>query len=107
MPIKLNDYLAKLPPKERRAVKRLAADLIEEAATLRELRKIRARSQKQIAAQLGIKQAAVSKLERRTDMYVSTLRTLIQAMGGELDVVARFPDKSVRITQFKGLEGEV
>jgi predicted XRE-type DNA-binding protein len=107
MPIKLDDYLSKLPPKERRAIKRLAADLIKEEATLRELRKIRARSQKQVAAQLGIKQAAVSKLERRTDMYLSTLRTLIQAMGGELDIVARFPDKSVRITQFRGMEGKV
>jgi hypothetical protein len=43
----------------------------------------------------------VSKIEKRTDMYVSTLRRYIEAMGGQLDVVARFPDGDVRITQFQ------
>lgn len=54
----------------------------------------------QLAVQLRSGQAAVSKLERRTDMYVSTLRRFIEAMGGEL-VVARFPDGDVRITGFE------
>ncbi len=66
-----------------------------------------ARSQEQIAERLHIKQPAVSKLERRTDMYISTLRDMIRAMGGDLDIIARFPDRpSVRITQFKSLKGK-
>ena len=76
----------------------------ERKATLRKLRDARNRSQKQIAEQLGIQQAAVSRLERRTDMYISTLRNLIQAMGGDLDIIARFPDQPpVHITQFNTL----
>ena len=54
---------------------------------------------------MNINQAAVSKLERRADMYVSTLRKLIRAMGGELDIVARFPDRPpIHITQFRDLD---
>jgi transcriptional regulator with XRE-family HTH domain len=107
MAIKLNDYLAKLPVAEQAAIATRTAELIEEEATLRQLRDVRERSQEEIAKRLGVKQAAVSKLERRTDMYVSTLRSLIQAMGGELDIVARFPDRApVHITQFKTLDGE-
>jgi hypothetical protein len=107
MPIKLKDYLAGRPEAERSAVEARASELIAEEASLRELRKARARSQEQIAERLGIKQSAVSKLERRTDMYVSTLRDLVEAMGGQLDVVARFPDgPPVRITQFKPLKGK-
>jgi hypothetical protein len=49
---------------------------------------------------LGINQAAVSKMERRTDMYISTLRQFVIAMGGELEITARFPDGAIRIQQF-------
>lgn len=67
---------------------------------LQELREARQLTQQQLAAQLKSGQAAVSKLERRTDMYVSTLRRFIEAMGGELHIVARFPEGDVRITDF-------
>jgi DNA-directed RNA polymerase sigma subunit (sigma70/sigma32) len=108
MPVKLDNYLNQLPERERQAIEVRAATLIEEEATLRELRAARERSQEQIAERLGIKQSAVSKLERRTDMYVSTLRDLIRAMGGELDIVARFPNhRPVRITQFRSIKGEL
>jgi transcriptional regulator with XRE-family HTH domain len=107
MAIKLNDYLSKLPRSEQEAIAVRTAELIKEEATLRQLRDLRERSQQEIARRLGVNQAAVSKLERRTDMYVSTLRSLIEAMGGELDIVARFPDRPpVHISQFKTLEGE-
>ena len=53
-----------------------------------------------LAATLNINQASVAKMEKRTDMYVGTLRRFIQAMGGELDIIARFPDRSIRIDQF-------
>jgi transcriptional regulator with XRE-family HTH domain len=108
MPINLDDFLAELPTEEQAAVRARGVELIAEEAGLRDLRKARHRSQKQIAKQLGINQAAVSKMERRTDMYISTLRDLVRAMGGELEITAQFPDRSrVRITQFKGLKGEI
>jgi transcriptional regulator with XRE-family HTH domain len=77
--------------------------LIVEEATLRQVREARERSQAAVAEKLYINQAAVSKLERRTDMYLSTLRGYIEAMGGKLEIIARFPGQAVRITQFEAL----
>ena len=57
-------------------------------------------TQRNLAEVLHVNQAAISKLERRTDMYVSTLGRFIEAMGGELEIRAVFPDGVVRITQF-------
>lgn len=71
---------------------------------LTELRHARQLSQEQLAGVLHVKQASISKLERRTDMYISTLRNFIRAMGGELEIIARFPDGSVKINQFEELE---
>jgi transcriptional regulator with XRE-family HTH domain len=96
--------MAKLPETHRQAVNDRAGELIAEEATLRQLREARERSQKAVAERLRIKQAAVSKLERRTDMYLSTLRGFIEAMGGKLEIIARFPDRVVRITQFEALD---
>ena len=70
---------------------------------LQELRQARHLSQEQLAGVLRIKQASVSKLERRTDMYIQSLRSYINAMGGELEITARFPDGDVRINQFEDL----
>lgn len=71
---------------------------------LHELRQARRLSQETLAEALHIGQASVSKMERRTDMYVSTLRGIIRAMGGELEIIARFPDGVYRIGQFGGLD---
>ena len=106
MAIKLDDFMDKLPKKRQQAIQKRAAELLAEEATLRQLREARERSQEDLAKKLQIKQAAVSKLERRTDMYLSTLRSYIEAMGGELEIVARFPDRTVRITQFETLDTE-
>ena len=70
---------------------------------LDELRRARGLSQKMLADALHIQQPAIAKLERRTDMYISTLRSHIEAMGGQLEVVARFPDGSVKINNFGDL----
>jgi len=67
---------------------------------LDDLRAARELTQENLADVLHINQAAVSKLERRTDMYVSTLARFIEAMGGQLEIRAVFPDGAVRITQF-------
>jgi DNA-binding XRE family transcriptional regulator len=78
--------------------------LMLEAMPLQELRQARALSQNEMAKELGIKQAAVSKLERRTDMYLSTLRKFIEAMGGHLEIVAHFPEGDVSVEQFEALD---
>ena len=68
---------------------------------LSEVRKLRGKSQREVADALGIKQPSLSKLEGQTDMQISTLRKIISALGGELDVIARFPKGAVRIDQFE------
>ena len=67
---------------------------------LQELRNARGLSQKMLAETLHIQQPAIAKMEKRTDMYISTLRSHIMAMGGELEVIARFPDGDVKIANF-------
>lgn len=73
---------------------------------LHELRKARGLSQQTLADILHVQQPAIAKLEKRTDMYLSTLRNHIRAMGGELDVIARFPDGEVRIDNFSQQDDE-
>ena len=70
---------------------------------LNELRQARGLSQKMLAEVLHVQQPSIAKMEKRTDRYLSTLRSHIEAMGGELDVVARFPDGAVRISNFSDL----
>ena len=70
---------------------------------LQELRLALQMSQEHLAKLLATKQANVSRMERRTDMYISTLRSYIEAMGGELDIIARFPDGEVHINQFEDI----
>jgi transcriptional regulator with XRE-family HTH domain len=67
---------------------------------LGELRQALQLSQAELAVKLKVKQPAVSRLEKRTDMYVSHLRKVIEAMGGELDIIARFPEGEVKIDNF-------
>lgn len=90
---------AKMTPESQvRANERANAMLVE--MPLHELRQARGLSQKKLAEVLRIQQPAVAKLEKRTDMYLSTLRSHIEAMGGELEVIARFPDGAVKINNF-------
>jgi hypothetical protein len=70
------------------------------AMPLNELRRARRFTQDMLADAMQTSQSEVSKLEQRTDTYVSTLRNYVRALGGELDIVARFPDGEVRISQF-------
>lgn len=74
---------------------------------LQDLRHARNLSQEQLAQMLSVKQAAVSKLEKRTDMYISTLRNFIKAMGGDLEIIAKFPDGSVQINQFEDIGSKI
>jgi DNA-binding transcriptional regulator YiaG len=90
----------KMSPQARERSRLLAAKYRSQMA-LDELREAREMTQVHLAKVLGVNQAAVSKLERRTDMYVSTLQDLVKAMGGELKITARFPEGTVEINQFE------
>lgn len=78
---------------EARAKAVTLTDAMERDLSLAELRRARLLTQDQLAADLHVNQASIAKLERRTDMYLSTLRRFVEAMGGELEIVARFPDQ--------------
>jgi len=70
---------------------------------LQDLRQARHLSQERLAELLHTKQANISKIEHRTDMYISTLRDYVEAMGGELEIIAQFADVKVKISQFHNL----
>src|SRR6478609_12229135 len=93
MAVNVNDKLRKLSPAQRKRVETRAADLIAEEMTLRELRRARKLTQVRMAKALGITQDSVSRLEKRSDLLLSTLRKTINAMGGNLSLVAEFPDR--------------
>lgn len=73
--------------------------------TLGELRQARLLTQQSLGETLRVGQTAIAKMEKRTDMYVGNLRRFIEAMGGELDIVARFPEGSVKIGNFTEIGG--
>lgn len=89
------------PASQKRAASR-TGDMLREMP-LHELRQALNLTQEEMAQLLRIKQASVSKLERRTDMYISTLARFIEAMGGQLEVNARFPEGAVTITSLEGI----
>lgn len=81
--------------KAARRTQKLLAELL-----LSEIRQRAGMSQQQVADVLGIKQPSLSKLEKQQDMQISTLRKVVKALGGELEVLARFPQGTVRLAQF-------
>lgn len=87
---------ARLSPEQIERVDR-QVEATTAAMELTELRRARKLTQEELARRLGTRQANVSKLERRTDVRVSTLRDVIEAMGGELRITAHFPDGDYRI----------
>jgi DNA-binding XRE family transcriptional regulator len=93
MAVSLEEKLARLPAERRAKVDARAAELIAEEMTLRDLRRALDRTQVHLARELGVKQETVSRLEKRSDMLLSTLRGYVEAMGGELDLVATFTNR--------------
>jgi predicted XRE-type DNA-binding protein len=93
---KFKDLAAKFSPEARARIAAKAAALREEM-TLEELRKARALSQDEVADALDVQQPAVAKLEKRQDMHVGSLRRYVEALGGTLEITARFPEASVAI----------
>ena len=94
MPTNVDDIIRKLSPAQRKKVETRAAQLIAEEMTLRELRHARKLTQVRMAKALGITQDSISRLEKRSDLLLSTLRKTVQAMGGNLSLVVEFPDRA-------------
>ncbi len=94
-----------LPPSRRARIEARKGEL-RESMLLHEVRQARAMTQEAVGTSLNVKQPAVAKLERRTDMYVSNLRSYIEAMGGKLNIVAQFPQGNVVITNFSDADGD-
>ena len=92
MPRNLRGLFDKLPPERRKRIEERTAQLIAEEMTLRQLRKARKVTQQKLAKSLHIGQEGVSRLEKRSDLLISTLRGYVKAMGGSLSLVAEFPD---------------
>ncbi len=93
MATNVDEIIKKLSPSRRKKVETRAAELMAEEMTLRELRRARRLTQVRMAKKLGITQDSVSRLEQRSDLLLSTLRKTIEAMGGNLSLIAQFPDR--------------
>ena len=107
MPRNVDDIIKKLPRAQRKRVEARAAQLIAEEMTLRQLRHARKLTQQKLAKSLRIGQEGVSKLEQRTDLLISTLRSCVKGMGGDLHLVAQFPDRPpVELIGFAAMENE-
>lgn len=94
MPVNVNEIIRKLSASERKKVEDRAAEIVAEEMSLRDLRKARRLTQARVAKALGVTQDSVSRLEKRSDFLLSTLRKTIQAMGGDVRIVAEFPDRA-------------
>ena len=95
----------KMPREVRLRSEALAEKMISEMG-LAELRTAMDMTQESLANALHVKQASISKMERRSDMYISTLSKIIEAMGGELQIVAKMPNGNVKIRQFTQIRQE-
>ena len=91
----LDQMIAAMPPESQARIAERSAELHAEVEGLKALRKLAARSQEQIARSLGIKQPAIAKIERQTDLYLSTLRRFVEAAGGTLELRVELPGSGV------------
>ena len=89
----LAQIMAELPPERQKKIEARASELIAQEMTLRDIRKAHQLTQEHMAEILGVGQDSVSRLEKRTDLLLSTLRSYINAMGGNLKLIAEFPDR--------------
>ncbi|BAK67584.1 MAG: helix-turn-helix domain-containing protein [Sphingobium sp.] len=90
-----SEIMAALPEERRRRIEARAQELVAEVEGLKALRQLAERSQEQIAETLGVKQPSVHKIERQTDLYLSTLRRFVEAAGGKLELRVELPGKGV------------
>lgn len=103
-PITLEEIEARMSPAQRVRVDKLTAKMRAEEMSLAQIRKARAITQSTLAQRLGKSQALVSHIESAGDLFISTLRKQVEALGGELDIRANFPDMpAVSIAGFIGV----
>ena len=103
----LTERLDRLPPARRKKVEERARALIAEEMSLRDLRKALKQTQVRVAKELGINQENVSRIEKRSDLLISTLSGYVEAMGGTLRLVAEFPDRPpIALTGIAALDKE-
>ena len=96
----LNQILGELPPRRRERVEARYRELKQEVESLRELRRIAGKAQLDIATALNIKQPSISKIEKQADMYLSTLRGYVEAIGGKLELMVKLPKRpALRLNQ--------
>ena len=100
----IDEAIAALPPDRQERVETRFRELKDEVESLRELRQVAGKAQADVAAALKIKQPSVSKIERQADMYLSTLRSYVQAIGGDLKLVVRLPARAVRLQSLGDLK---
>jgi hypothetical protein len=91
--VSLEEMLARESEEFRQSVKERTAELIAEELNLRELRRLRKLTQTRLSKKLKIGQEGVSRIEKRTDLYISTLRSYVEGVGGKLSMVVEFPDQ--------------
>ena len=91
--VSLEEMLAKESEEFRQSVKQRAAELIAEELNLRELRRQRKLTQARLSKKLKIGQEGVSRIEKRADLYLSTLRSYVEGVGGKLSLIVQFPDR--------------
>ena len=96
---KFADLKARMAPERRRRANARTKEMIAEML-LGELRGLAGLTQEEVAGKLGIKQPSLSKVESQKDMHVSTLRRLVEALGGSLEIIAHMPKGDIRIRQF-------
>ena len=96
---KFRNLLDRMPTQRRGRIRDRAEAMLIDMA-LQDLRRSRSLTQEGLAEELGLNQSALSKMEHQQDMYISTLRRIVGAMGGKLKLVAEFPDTEVVISQF-------
>jgi transcriptional regulator with XRE-family HTH domain len=107
MPKTLDEVIADFSPESRARIEAEAARMAAEVMTLREIRQAFRLTQESLAKALDMEQESVSRIERRADLLLSTLRSYIAAMGGSLKLVAEFPDRpSIQIETLSDLSGE-
>ena len=101
----LNDKMAELSEARRQKIEARAAELAADEMSLRDLRRAHRMTQARVGKALKIGQDGVSRLEQRSDLRISTLRNCVEAMGGDLQLIARFPDRpAVAVTGLAGIE---
>jgi DNA-binding XRE family transcriptional regulator len=98
----VNQVIADLPLERRARIDARYREMKDEVEGLRELRQVAGKAQADIANALNIKQPSVSKIEKQADMYLSTLRSYVEAIGGELDLVVRLPKRPALKLQHLG-----